>query len=303
MFRKILVSFIFVTLLTIHAFSQADKSIIVNGHFLVDSIKIGEQVPYSITAYYPASYNLVFPDSTFSYAPFEFSKKKYFQTITKNNLSYDSVVYFVTTFEIDSIQTLKLPVFEVHKNDCTLVFSQSDTLFLKQLVKQKIDSIDAPALPLKTNTNYQNVKWLVDYPFIVATVGVLIVVAIILWILFGKRIKKYLKARKLFKNHEAFITKFTSTVSELNSNYSSNHAEKTILLWKIYMERLTARPFTKSTSKEIINQEKEEALGDALQIIDRMVYGGQAYSSESFDSLRTFANNQFANKLKEVNRG
>ena len=303
MFSKISLSLVFVTLLSVPAFSQAEKGVKVNGRFLVDSIKIGEQVPYSLTAFYPSSSNLVFPDSTFSFAPFEFSKKKYFQTKTKDNLSYDSVVYFVTTFEIDSIQTLKLPVFEIHKKDCTAVFSESDTLFLKHLVTQKTDSIDAPALPLKTNTTYQNVKWLLDYPFLLAIVGVLLIASVVVWIIFGKKIKRYFKARKLSKNHEAFLNKFTTTVSELSVNYSPSKAEKTMLLWKNYMEKLSARPFTKSTSKEIVIQEKDEALGRALQVIDRMVYGGSAFTSEPFDSLRTFSNNQFANKLKEVNRG
>jgi hypothetical protein len=69
------------------------------------------------------------------------------------------------------------------------------------------------------------------------------------------------------------------------------------------MEKLNEVPYTKFTSREIINKEKDERLGNALQLIDRMIYGGSSYAAESFDTLRSFANNQFNQKLKEINRG
>ena len=295
----LILSFIYST----SAYSQDEKNIRVNGRFLVDSVKIGEAVPYSLSVYYPASTNLVFPDSTFSFAPFEFTKKKYFQTKTTNNISYDSVVYYLTTFEIDSIQSLKLPVFEINKKDCTAVFSQTDDLFLKQLVHQKLDSIEAPALPLKINIAYQNVKWLLDYPFLLTLAGIVFVVLIIVWIVFGKRIKRYFKARNLSKNHKAFLSKFTSSVSQLNANFSIVKAEATMLLWKSYMEKISAVPYTKFTSKEIMEQEKDEHLGEALKTVDRIIYGGSSPANETFDELRTFADNQFNTQLKDIHRG
>jgi hypothetical protein len=198
---------------------------------------------------------------------------------------------------------LKLPVYEIHPKDCTAIFAENDTLFFKNLVVQKLDSIEAPALPLKSNTTYQNVKWLLNYPFLLLIGGVLLVIAILLWIIFGKRIRAFFRRRKLEKNHEAFLDKFTSTVTKLSSEFSSKQAEKTTLLWKNYMEKLSDTPYTKFTSKEIILKEKDDQLGNALQLIDRMIYGGNSYSSESFDTLRSFANNQFNQKLKEINRG
>ncbi len=303
MFSRALSILVISVVCILSANAQDEKNIRVNGRFLVDSIKIGEAVPYSLSVYYPASSNLVFPDSTFSFAPFEFAKKKYFQTKTTNNISYDSVVYYLTTFEIDSIQSLKLPVYEINKKDCTAVFSQTDAVFLKQLVHQKLDSIEAPALPLKINTTYQNVKWLLDYPFLLALAGILILVLVVVWIVFGKRIKKYFKARNLSKNHEAFLNKFTSSVSQLNANFSTTKAEATMLLWKSYMEKLSGVPYTKYTSKEIIQQEKDKRLDTALKTVDRIIYGGSSPASESFEELRTFANAQFNTQLKDIHRG
>lgn len=303
MFSRISLCFLFVISVSFALSAQSENEVRVNGRFLVDSVKIGELVPYSMTASYPSHLNLVFPDSTFSFAPFEFSKKKYFQTKTTDKVSFDSAVYYLTTFEIDSIQTLQLPAFQIHEKDCTAVFAKIDTVFFKNLVTQKLDSIEAPALPLKTNTAYQNVKWLLDYPLLLAIGGVLLMGVILVWIVFGKRIKAFFRKRRLSKNHEAFLTKFTSTVSQLSSDFSSKKAETTALLWKNYMEKLNEVPYTKFTSREIINKEKDEPLGNALHLIDRMIYGGSSYSAESFDTLRSFANNQFNQKLKEINRG
>jgi hypothetical protein len=301
-FSKISISILFIGI-SFASIAQREKDIHVNGRFLVDSIKVGQQVPYSITVSYPENATILFPDSTYAFSPFEFVKKKYFQTKTTNSISYDSVVYYLTTFEIDSIQNLKLPVYEVHKQDCTAIYTENDALIFKNLVVQKLDSIEAPALPLKTNTTYQTVKWLLDYPLLLAVVGVLLVILLIVWIIFGKRIRTYFKIRKLSKNHEAFLTKFTTTVSQLNSDFSSKKTEAITLLWKNYMERLTNTPYTKFTSKEIILKEKDEQLATALQSVDRMIYGGSAYDSSSFESLRAFANNQYTHKLKEINRG
>ena len=177
------------------------------GRFLADSIKIGEQIPYSLTVRYPSSLNLVFPDSTFSFAPFEIQKKKYFPTLSKNNISYDSTVYFLTTFEIDSIQILRLPIFSIHAKDCTAFFASPDTIFLKQLIKVVPDSIAAQELPLKTNTAYQNVKWLLNYWVFIIIISALLISAVTVWLIFGKRIKRYFILRRLQRKHNSFLQK------------------------------------------------------------------------------------------------
>lgn len=274
------------------------------GRFLSDSIKIGEQIPYSLTARYPSSLNLVFPDSTYSFAPFEIQQKKYFPTQSKNNISYDSIVYFLTTFEIDSIQTLGLPIFSIQAKDCTAFYASPDTIFLKQLIKVVPDSIAAQELPLKTNTTYQNVKWLLNYWVIIIVVGVLLVSIIIVWIVFGKRIKKYFLLRKLQRRHNSFLQRFSKATELLHSGFTVKHAENVLVVWKGYMEDLMAQPFTTATSREILLREKDETLGKALQRVDRMIYkSSDAYSEEAIASLNQYAQQRFINKMEEIKHG
>ena len=283
------------------AFGQDVK---VRGSFITDSVKIGEQIPFSLTARYPKNLTVIFPDSTFSLAPFEFQKKLFFTTQTTNGLSYDSVVYFIATYEIDSIQQLKLPVFVANKKDCTSIFSNTDEVILNQLVRNVPDSVATKDLPLKANTNYLNVKWLFNYPIALIIAGILFILTIAGFLIFGKRVTKYFLLRKLNRNHQNFITKFNEIIFGLQSDFSATKAETALVLWKYYMENLVQAPYSKLTSKEILDQEKNEQLGKALHTIDRVVYGGiPSPSEQSFESLRTYCEQQFQLKLEQTKNG
>lgn len=284
--------------------SAPAQEIVVHGHFLTDSVKIGEPISYSLSVHYPSSQSVVFPDSAYSFSPFEFQKKKYFPTQTKNKISFDSAVYFLSTFEIDSLQSLALPVFVIHRSDSTAVSAQTDTVFLKQLVGSIPESVAAKDLPLKTNADYLNVKWLLNYPLLLIIGGSAIAFLIIIWLVFGKRIRKYLMLRRLTKNHVVFLDRFAQQVEKLRKESSSAGAESTLVIWKKYMESLVARPYTKFTTKEILQVASDEQLNEALHDIDRMVYArDRVFSVNAFDQLRAFSQNQFAKKKEEVNHG
>ncbi len=296
--------FTIISLFLISSSLAMAQEVNVRGRFLADSIKIGEQVPYSLTVRYPSSLNLVFPDSTFSFVPFEIQKKKFFPTQSKNNISFDSTVYFLTTFEIDSVQVLSLPIFSIQAKDCTAFYASPDTIFFKQLVKVVPDSVAAQELPLKTNTAYQNVKWLLNYWVFIIVIGVLLVFVVTVWIVFGKRIKKYFMLRRLQRKHDSFLQKFSKSTEQLRSGFTVKQAENVLVVWKDYMEDLLAQPFTTATSKEILQREKDETLGRALQSVDRMIYkGNDSYSEEAIASLNQYAQQRFMNKVEEINHG
>src|SRR6187551_2288953 len=102
----------------------------VRSGFFSDSVKIGEPSGFYLSATYPTHANILFPDSTFDFAPFEFERKKYFATETNDGRSYDSVVYYLSTFELDKIQTLSLPIFQLNPQDCTAFESNTDSVRL-----------------------------------------------------------------------------------------------------------------------------------------------------------------------------
>ncbi len=290
-----------VLLLSLHCMAQEVR---VEGRFLEDSIKIGVAFPYSLSASYPTIKTIVFPDSTFSFDPFEIDHKKYFPTKSTSGTSYDSVVYFLTSFEIDSVQALRLPVFIVEGHDSTAIYAEKDSVFLKHLVAQVPDSVSIEKLPLKTNTAYQTVKWLLNYPVLLIAGGVLLLTILLVWIIFRKRIKQYFVLRKLKKNHQKFLRDFQLAVERLQSGYSTQQAEATLLLWKEYMERLLASPITKYTSKEIFNLVKDKSLADALRQIDKTIYReSKELKTEPLIELQRFTEEQFTNKVHQVRNG
>jgi hypothetical protein len=298
-FERIVVS---VFCLFIASFSLAQE-IKVKGYFSTDSVKLGKPITFYLSAKYPQASNVLFPDSSFSFAPFEFQKKNFVATQTKNGQSYDSVAYTLSTFEIDSIQTLKLPVFIVHPKDCTLVFSETDTVFFDRTVKNLPDSVQLEKIPLKTNTNYFKVSWLLNYPLLSIIVGALIVLLIVGWIVFGKRIRKYFRVKRLNKNYLAFVEQFNSSIERAQSNFSSQSTEAALLVWKKYLENLMDKPYTKYTTKEIREREKDERMINSLSAIDRMIYANVPGDKEHFINLKSYSEDQFHQKLEEVKNG
>src|SRR6476661_4872994 len=63
------------------------QEIKVHAKFNGDSVKIGKPLEFYLSARYPENLNILFPDSAFSFAPFEFQKKIYFPTKTENGIS------------------------------------------------------------------------------------------------------------------------------------------------------------------------------------------------------------------------
>ena len=102
MFKKISILLASV-LISFFASAQQAK---VRGSFLADSVRIGEAIPYSLTAYHSKKTDVLFPESSFSFAPFEFRSKRFFPTVTKDTISYDSVVYYLSTYEVQPVQHL-----------------------------------------------------------------------------------------------------------------------------------------------------------------------------------------------------
>jgi hypothetical protein len=280
------------------------QSIDIKGKFGSDSIKLGETVPYTLTATYPTNLQIILPDSTYSFLPFEYQKKKFFSTVSKDNISKDSVIYYLTTFEIDSIQTLKLPAFVIHERDCTLIESNVDTIFFIPQVGALPDSLSTSQLPLKTNTEYNPVQWLLNYPLYSIIGGGLIVLAILVWLIFGKSIRIYFILKQLNKKHEEFIQSFDEGMSKLKSELSPVSAERIIVIWKQYMEDLVSKPYTKYTSKELVELEKNELLLKSLHKIDQSIYGYLPPNSfESFDNLKEYSKNQFNKKIEIIRHG
>jgi hypothetical protein len=293
---------IFIFLLCCSSKIEAQDVFIRSGFFM-DSLTIGDKTGYYLAAEYPSSMNILFPDSTYNFAPFEYEKRTYLPTKTTAGRSYDSVVYYLSTFEIDPIQSLSLPVFQLNPMDCTAYVSRADTILLTELVKNLPDTLSAQNLPLKVNTAYQNVSYLFNYPILIIVFTVLLVVTAFVWVVFGKKIRKHFRLKRMLKAHQKFMETYTSQIENIKAAFSSITTESALSHWKKYMEQLEARPYTKLTSRETMQLENNESLGRNLHAIDGAIYGHNTRVLESLENLKRFADQRFVQKLEEVKHG
>lgn len=281
----------------------AQEEVQVRGGFLSDSLKIGEQTAYYLVARYPSNLTVLFPDSTHAFAPFEYENKEYFTTRTTDGISADSTVYYLTTFEVDRTQYLSLPVYVIQAQDSTTIETLSDSVRITQMVTEVPDTVGVAELPLKMNTTYQKVFYDFNFWMMMIILAVILIIAIVVWLAFGKRIKRYFRARRLEKNHIQFLERYNALLGQLKTTFSSLTTESALAAWKKYMEQLESRPYTKLTTRETMGLIKEPALREPLSRIDRAIYGHDTKVIDSLENLRSFADQQFKRKMKEVKHG
>ena len=273
------------------ATSTFAQEISVKGGFVQDSVKIGEDIQYWLTASYPQALDLVLPDTLYDFTPWEFSGKRYFPSTLKGDQVFDSAVYVLQSFEIDPVQYLSLPAFLIKsENDTVTINAATDSLFFQSLIPVQADSIQ-----LKTNTVYQEVSALVNYPLIWIVAGALLVITIVVFFIFGKRIRRMLKLRKLKKEYIKFSEELTRQIRTLKKEPAQNTAEQALVKWKLFLEKMENRPFSKLTTKEIMALDYTNELNDTLKNIDRCIYGGISDENlyKSFQAIEDFTQHRY----------
>lgn len=269
----------------------------VQGNFLKDSVAIGLSVQYKLKITYPSHQQILFPDSAYNYAPFEFVKRYYYPTQSQDSLSTDSVVYNLTTFEIDKIQTLQLPIYIIQDQDCTLVWAETDTVFLQELVQGAVEELSPQKI-----VNYQEVPHYFNYPLIISVLVVILIVLLVLWGILGGRIRQVYALFQSRTRHAVFLKDFARLSSRAINAESTASLERAIGLWKKHLEYFENAPYSTYTSTEIKELIPDEQLALALKNIDRAIYGKEFSEKLEKDLLilRSFSIDRFEKKQEEL---
>lgn len=278
--------------LSLNSFAQ---EISPSAAFQKDSIVIGEEVPYSLWIRYPREKDVIFPDSLFDFSPFEINKRDYFTTRTDSTKSLDSVVYYLSTFEIDTVQYLQLPIYLIDEFDSTTLLPQRDSIILEHVVASIPDS-----LSVKVNTEFQKVPLAFNYPYLTAAIVILLITALTVFLLFGKKIRKMLKVYWLSRRHKRFMQSFGELIEKPDSS-----VEKSVSAWKKYLEKLEQNPYSKMTTKEIFEVTKDDALRKQLGLIDRFIYTNKEKpdTKNSFEFLLNYADSRYKEKIDQIKHG
>ncbi|MCH8318810.1 MAG: hypothetical protein IIA88_10020 [Bacteroidetes bacterium] len=289
-----------ILLIFIIPFSSNSQDYRPKGKFLKDSIKIGEPVHFSLSYTHPRDMELIFPDSNYNFSPFEFIAKQYVSlTKTDSAASKDSVVYTLISFEIDKIQYLTLPVFlfQDNRDDTIRIFSNIDSVFLKELIKVLPDTV-----VLKENTNFQAVDLWFNYPRLMIGIGIFLVIAIVIWLIFGKQVRRKYRMYKLKKNYRKFVENFNQIRSNILSGDSEKNIEKLIILWKHYLSKLEHQHYSTFTTKELLEIFKDEALNQALMDFDKAIYGDKLPDTieNPLYILQDFVEDRYTRRVQQI---
>jgi hypothetical protein len=261
-----------------------EQSIQLQGLFLEDSAKIGQDIHYVLRVAHKPSQEIFFPGVQQSFGIFKPIKKEYFPTKTnEKGISIDSAVYTFQQFSIRDFQTLRIPVALQTEQDCTLVAPPADTIYLKRLLPNassiKIDSLiqSIPISPLKPKPDLKNLA--------MGAISILIVAGLIYWLL-GKRIRQGIKLYLLWRKNLEFrraYQRFMRNIS--NSAKGLENLENATALWKNYLERLTDIPFATFTTTEMVDNLPDKRLEKTLQEVDSAIYGGN-FSANTLEAIK-----------------
>jgi len=280
-----------ISCLLVIGISYAQKPI---GRFQTDSIELGRPIDYALSYHHNPSAEVFFPDTTYNFYPFEIIRRNIFQTLTTNGVSIDSVIYTLVTFEITKNQKLGLPIYLLSKRDCTTVYSLADSVFLKEMIKSNVDS-----LQLKTDTKLLPLSQQVNYPKILTYILGILGVVLIIYALFGRFIRKQYTLFLFSRRHvdfQANYKKFTrSTLDDVTIG-------KALVLWKKHLEWLEKRPYTSYTTKEIVSRLPSERLEEALREVDSAIYGGilSTQMPSAMNTLLDKATELYKNRREEL---
>ncbi len=252
------------------------------GTFLSREFKVGRPVQYSLSFLHNPAQDVFFPDSTYDFTPFKFLKRDYYSTQTNAAGSLDSVVYTLVSFEVDSLQHLKLPVYVMNHKDCTAIYSALQSIRLRSLLNAK-----SKQSGLQSNTTLVLLEDQINYPLYFIIVIIAGIIGGLIYWLFGESLRRRLRQFQLWRRHLEFRGNFQRHLrGATDSKQAVANVERAVFLWKRYLERLEGKPYTTFTTKETVEQfSQSRQLEQALRETDAVVYGG-VISPQTQESLR-----------------
>lgn len=260
------------------------------GQFLTDSIEIGRPFRYALSFHHPISEDVLFPDST-AFAPFMVREKSFLPTRSDAQISTDSAVYTLVSFEVQPQLTLRVPLYIVGPADCTVVFSSTDTVFFRS----RFQTTRPDTLRLQTSTKIAPLRQELNYPVLLVVLGVIGLLAGLIYALFARTINRQLALFRLRQRHLSFLREYNRLIRTLSADSATEVAYQAVVRWRNYLEGLEKQPYSTMTTPEIVERItkresglpgiSEQNVEEALKTADRMIYGG-TYTNQSIESMQ-----------------
>ncbi|MBC6611318.1 hypothetical protein H8B15_10310 [Hymenobacter sp. BT507] len=263
------------------------------GRFVQPTVRVGQPIRYELTYRHAPNLEVIFPDSTASFAPFELIRRSYQPTRTRQGRSLDRTVYLLRTFSLDPVQHLRLPVLVLRGRDTLTVPALPDSVRLTRTAAPLQPGVPTPTL--RANVQPLPVEARFNYPYWLAGFAALALVAGGLVLGFRKRLRRRYQRYRRRKNHAYFLAQYARHVERFELSRSLTNMERAITLWKNYLSTLENNSINSLTTREIVaHYHHDPRVAQALHLADRMIYGNQLMEEETesalvFELLREFA--------------
>lgn len=265
------------------------------GLFQVDSIKLGEPVRFIFYLKHKSGEEVLFPDSTYNFAPFEFVSKQFFLTSSSGGWSRDSVVYTLRSFAVQPVQSLSLPVYLLRSRDTLAVYSEPQEVYLKQLVAGAPDP-----LQLQAHTRLAPIEKRLNLAYWLIGAGVVMLLLLLVWMIFGKQLIIRYRLYVLRKHHNLFISRYNAYIDQFNRSESLHTIEQAITLWKNYLTHLEGNAINSFTTREIAAfYNEDEDVSTALRLFDKAIYGNIVSDKSSETIIAFYLLHHFADRRYE----
>lgn len=275
------------------------------GVFLKKQAKIGENITYTLSFRYPKDLQVLFPDTNYNFSPFELKQKRIFPTKTdkKTNLSLDSVVYELNTFDLQEKQILDLPIFYYFEGDSIKVNAENDTITLIKVAPTLENNTEnSLEKQLKSNLQHLPFRQQVNYPYFIGGFLAFMSFLWLIWRFFGKWFKMQFNLFQQKRRYDNFKDSFNKDMARIRVNKRVKDIENALSIWKKYLDIMENKPFTSYTSKEITKIINEPDLLESLSSIDKAIYG--KIIDENLDKnliyLKDLAKVRYVMKQKQI---
>jgi hypothetical protein len=183
--------------------------------------------------------------------------------------------------------------------DSLPVYAPNKVLFTRTLRDgQPSDSLQASTQTLAVAERFNYPYWIIG---ISITVGILGLLNAFL----GKPFQRYFRLWVERRRHRAFIRTFDRLISQIKQKGSAGPLERALNLWKAYIERVEAVPYTTYTTKDFSEHLPDPALTKSLQALDKYIYGGfpPDDAASAYAVLRRMAIRIYAQKAQNLRHG
>jgi|GEM_PF-2487819 len=252
-------------------------------------IMVGKPFRAQLEVTHPAEMVVIFPDTGGGFYPFELDKRYPEPTRVGEGIATDFVIYELWSWEIDSLQTLQLPIQYIEKGDTLSLLSNSEILeFIPTL------PTDNDSLKFKRIDNLAAVGEPIAWGAWSILIGGSVILFLLLAILLYNPVNKWLKRRRIEREWKKYLERLTS-VSKIKDQ-QDNYLLELAKVWKGYFDREWKRGLGSLSSKELeielrnmesLTIDDKTALLALNRSADQATYGGRTLESNEIAAYFT----------------